>query len=526
MSTIIKFDDISKRFDSQVLYTAVNVKILTGEKILLYGENGCGKTTFIRMITGEIKPDTGTVYIAQGVKIAKLEQFENLAENNTVGGYIDNIFDYITSIEKSIRRLEIAFAIEYSDKVVNEYTQLIELFEAAGGYSYLKKKAEFLHTFGLEKILDRDIATLSGGEQQYLRLASVIFSDASLLALDEPFTFLDKSKVKWLLKFLKEINKTVILISHDFHLAREFATAIISIRNWQIKKYKSYDSFLEESSLEDAHHTRFNTTLDNYIAEREASIAKHKQWMKKAENKHQHAVMIRRLERDIARAEKSKYAQKKINEFDVSNMVKHDVDNSHELLISLKNVTMKFGDSCILNDISLDIKANEHYLFLGDNGVGKTTLLNIIMKKIVPSEGNVIYTRKIIITSLAQFNFDIDTNMTCLDILSTLSSNTKAEWITNYSAYFDSDFWDKRLSILSGGELKKLFIFMCLLKDFDILVLDEPTAFVDTYAKSSIVKMLKSCNKCVLIVTHDPDVFENMSGTKFIISNSKISLLA
>jgi ATPase subunit of ABC transporter with duplicated ATPase domains len=526
MSTIIKFNDVSKCFDSKVLYTDVNLKILTGEKILLHGENGCGKTTFIRMITGEIKPDTGTIYIAQGVKIAKLEQFENLAVNNTVGGYINNIFDYISSIENSIRRLEKAFTIEYSDKVINEYTQLVEHFEAIGGYSYLKKKDEFIHTFGLEKILDRNIATLSGGEQQYLRLASVIFSDASLLILDEPFTFLDKSKVKWLLKYLKVVNKTVILTSHDLYLAREFATAFISIRNWKIKKYRSYDSFLKESYLEDSHHTRINTTIDNYITKREASIAKHKQWMKKADNKHQHAVIIRRLERDIERAEKSKYAQKKVKEFDISNMVNHDVDKSHELLISLKNVTMKFDDYCILDDISLDIKENEHYLFLGDNGVGKTTLLNIIMKNIIPSEGNVIYTKKIKISSLDQFNFDIDTNQTCLDILSTISSNTRTEWINNYSAYFETDFWDKRLSILSGGELKKLFIFMCLLKDFDILLLDEPTAFVDTYAKSSIVKMLESCNKCIIIVTHDPYICENFSGTKYILSQGKINLLA
>jgi ATP-binding cassette subfamily F protein 3 len=187
---------------------------------------------------------------------------------------------------------------------------------------------------------------------------------------------------------------------------------------------------------------------------------------------------------------------------------------------------MKFDDYCILDDISLDIKENEHYLFLGDNGVGKTTLLNIIMKNIIPSEGNVIYTKKIKISSLDQFNFDIDTNQTCLDILSTISSNTRTEWINNYSAYFETDFWDKRLSILSGGELKKLFIFMCLLKDFDILLLDEPTAFVDTYAKSSIVKMLESCNKCIIIVTHDPYICENFSGTKYILSQGKINLLA
>ena len=526
MSTVIKFDEVSKRFDDQILYTDVNIKILEGEKILLCGENGCGKTTLIRMITGEIQPDTGTVFLEKEVKIAKLEQFENLAVNNTVDEYIENIFGYITALEKEIRLLENSFTVNYSEKVANEYAQLLELFDTIGGYTYLKKKDEFVHIFGFESILNRSVNTLSGGEQQYLRLASTIFSDASILILDEPFTFLDKGKTFWLLEFLKKIEKTIIIISHDFNLVQEFVTSIINIKDWKIKKYKNgYEDFLKESSLERERNSQYNTTLDNYIAKRIESIEKRKQWMKKAENKHQHAVMIRRLERDVDKAEKSKNKQKRLKSYNISAMIKNDANDSHELLISLMNVSLTYDKACILNNISLDIYANQHYLILGENGAGKTTLLNLIMKNIAPSQGSITYTKKIIFSSLTQFDFYINVKMTCLDVLSTILNYTKDEWISKYSEYFEPDFWDKRISVLSGGELKKFLIFTCLLKDFDILVLDEPTTFVDIQTKYSIIKMLNSCNKCIIIVTHDSDVFMNMAGTKLIMDNGKINLL-
>ena len=103
-----------------------------------------------------------------------------------------------------------------------------------------------------------------------------------------------------------------------------------------------------------------------------------------------------------------------------------------------------------------------------------------------------------------------------------ISNKTKEDCTSEYSEYFDDDFWEKRLSVLSGGELRKFFVFLCLLKQFDILVLDEPTTFVDAHIKRSIIKMINSCNKCVLIVTHDPELISNLHGEKLLINNSSI----
>ena len=523
MSTVIKLEGVSKSYDSQLLYASVYLKILSGEKVLLCGDNGCGKTTLTRLMTGELEPDKGTVTIAPEIKISKFEQFENLTNNVTVSEYIENVFISITSIEKQIRKLETTFAKGYSEAISKEYAQLVDSFESAGGYNYLRRKDEFLREFGLLDTLDRYVLTLSSGEQQYLRLASTIFSEASLLILDEPFTFLDNRKVKWLLNYLKDIKKTVVVISHDFCLAGEFATSVISIKNWQIKKYKcGFDSFLEESSLENMRHTQLNATLDNYISERKESIAKQKEWMKKAKNKHQHAVLIRRLERDVARAQKNKYEYKKNNRFDISTMVVNEYKQYNELLIKLENIKMLFDGACILDDVSISIYSNTHYLILGENGAGKTTLLNIMMKNISPSQGEVRYSRKIVFASLTQLSNDIKKHHTCLEAIGQICNKTKEDCISKYSEYFDVDFWDKRISVLSCGELRKFYVFLCLLREFDVLVLDEPTTFVDAHIKSSIIKMINSCSKCVLVVTHDMELIDNMHGNKLYINNGAV----
>lgn len=249
---------VSKSFNGQKLYESVNIKINVGEKILIFGENGCGKTTLIHMITGETEPDSGNVWIDKTVKFAKLDQYEIFNDKLSVKQYIENIFHEVILLEKQLRSIEKIFSRDYSDLIFNQYSELLNRFEAMGGYNYLQQENEFIMRFGLEDKLEKSIDKLSGGEQQYLRLASVIYSAASLIILDEPFTFLDQTKAIWLVNYLKAINKTVILVSHDSYLAREFATDVISIDNWKVKKYKNgYDSF--ETEKESDRKKRFNS---------------------------------------------------------------------------------------------------------------------------------------------------------------------------------------------------------------------------------------------------------------------------
>lgn len=357
-----------------------------------------------------------------------------------------------------------------------------------GGYQYLQQKNEFVKVFGFEDILEKSIGKLSGGEQQYLRLASVIYNTASLLILDEPFTFLDHTKALWLVNYLKSSNKTVIIVSHDFYLVREFATDIIHISNWSVKKFKNgYDSFESERTADQHKSAQVNTTIENYITEREASILQRKEWMRKAENKHQHAVIIRRMERDIEKARSNKRAMKDILDFDITKLVSSQAAISNDLLIEISDVTKNWGCNSLLQNISLSIYEQEHYIFLGDNGAGKTTLLNLIMKKIEPTSGEIVYKKKFVLSYLPQLDPCYDNRITAFKYISDFTSLSQKELESAYSEYFDAGFWDKCLSYLSGGERKRLFLFSHLLRPFDILVLDEPTTFVDDNAKNKII---------------------------------------
>ena len=516
-------DGVSKSFGDQKLYESVNIKISVGEKVLICGENGCGKTTLVRMITGQMKPDCGDVYIDPTIKIAQLNQYENFDESLNVNQYIENIFQKVVSLEKELRSMEEKFPWNYSDSIINEYNEILDHFEALGGYRHLHQKKEFIRVFGFEDMLEKSIGKLSGGEQQYLRLAAVIYNAAPVLILDEPFTFLDHVKAVWLVSYLKSINKTVIIVSHDVYLVREFATDVISISNWRVKKFKNgYDSFKIESKVDQNKSTQINTTIENYIAEREASIQQRKEWMQKAENKHQHAVVIRRMERDIVKARGNKHVRKEVLEFDISKLVPSQTTDNKELLIQLVDVTKNWGSKRLLQNISLSIYEQEHYIFLGDNGTGKTTLLNLITKNIAPTNGEIIYIKKFVLSYLPQLDSHYDNHITTFKYISDFTVLSKKELEMAYSDYFECGFWDKQLSYLSGGEKKRLFLFSHLLRPFDILVLDEPTTFVDDNAKNKIIDMINSTEHCVIIVTHEPEVFNRVNGRKILLSNGNL----
>lgn len=421
-----------------------------------------------------------------------------------------------------MRIIEQRFADEFQATLFDEYNQTLDSFEAEGGYQFLQKREEFLHVFGLENVLDRQVKTLSGGEQQYLRLAAVIFSKASLLVLDEPFSFLDEGKRLWLLSYIREVKKTVILISHDNSLLSEFATDVINIHNWKVKKYTvRYDTFLTQRDNEDTRYEQLNQTADQQIEQKEASIVKRKQWMKKAYDKHKHAVIIHRLERDIEKIQKQKYAVKEIKDFSVSQMVR-DYNLTEGLLIQVKEVSKCFGERCLFDRVSLSVYSNKHYYIWGENGAGKTTLLSIIMKNIDPSQGEVIYRRKIIFSSLEQMQNKLDRKMSCLEMMEKVANCSLEDCIAKYSSLFDKDFWNKKLWILSGGELRKFMIFISLLHEFDVLVLDEPTTFIDMQTRSNIIQMLNACSKCVIVVTHDPELFDQAAGVKLLLQDGML----
>lgn len=252
---------------------------------------------------------------------------------------------------------------------------------------------------------------------------------------------------------------------------------------------------------------------------RQTSILQKTEWIKKAENKHQYAVMIHRMKRDVEKARHHKQNLKEILPFDISKLVSIQAADSNDLLIRLIRVTKSLDGNVLLRNISLSIYENVHYVFIGDNGTGKTTLLNLIMKNIAPTSGEIVYKKEFSISYLPQIEPNYNDRITAFSYISNFTPLSVKELEMTYSDYFECGFWNKHLCNLSGGEKRRLFIFCRLLHPFDILVLDEPTTFVDDNAKNKIIDMINSTSHCVIIVTHDPDVFSRVNGKKILLSN-------
>ena len=523
MSTIIKLCDVSMRFDEHLLYDSVNIRISSGEKVLVCGENGCGKTTLLNIISRNITPDDGDVYIDPSVQIAKLPAYEEIDGSVTVHQYIDNLFRDINALEKKLRCIEMELSSTDSDEILNEYNDVFCRFESLGGYKYLQSKEEFIQTFELTPFLDTVVNLMSGGEKQYLRLASVLFGSAALLLLDEPFVFLDHRKTSWLVNYLKAINKTIIVASHDYSLVHTMATSIIFISDWKVKQYHtSFDGFERTKSEETGRSNQLNTTLEKYIASREASLSQQKEWMHTAEDKHKHAVIIHRLEHDISKARIKMSPRKSSLPYNISKMTSSDSITKPFKLIQLIKVTEIVGSRCLLNNITISINDQEHYILMGENGAGKTTLLNLIMKTFPPSYGEILYTKPIRFSYVPQQSFQFINRITAYEYICKFENSTKTDLISRYSDYFESHIWDRYLCDLSMGERNRLYIFCALLKPFDVLILDEPTSFSDSIAKSQIVSMINNVAKCVIVATHDSEVIDNVNGIRMLLSNGEL----
>lgn len=508
---IIEFKNVSKFYFTQKLYDNVNFTITSKDKIGLLGNNGVGKSTLLKFIMDEEIPDDGEILVEDNKTIVYFDQFGKIDMEKKVEELLDIPFENVIKIQAELELVGSKFSDTDADMdaLMARYAQLNDEFESLGGYSYIHIQAEFSEVFGITDKLQRKFSELSGGERQYIRLAMVLFSQSDLVILDEPLSFFDKRKTAWLTDFIIKSQKGFVIISHNVDFVRSFANKILHINNYSVTSYEcDYNTFLREKKAKLIEERKINKSKDETIEKTRIAFEKKEILLERTFAKHSQAVILRRMERALERIEEEKIEFSPDYKYEYTAPPEEVFIKAREVegdIIKLSNVSKEFLEKSLYRDVNLAIHNDSKICIVGENGSGKSTLLKILLGQEEPTSGEVFINETAKITYIEQETYFENEKLSVFDYLREKIglSPDFIELAIDSLFNHEKEFKDKRIFMLSGGEKKRLEIFANILSDTDLLIIDEPSTYMDDYSRKTIASMLLAYGGAIILVSHD-----------------------
>lgn len=525
---MITIENLKKNYFEKIIFKNVNLEINKGDKIAVIGNNGVGKTTFLKMLIGDEHIDGGKITMEEDLTFSYFDQFGTLDDEDIVSDILNSAFIDVINKEKELRTLEAEMETTSDmDDVLERYAIALEEFDALGGYNYSSELDKFINAFGLKDIIDLPYRLLSGGERQYVRLALTIFKKADLVILDEPLTFFDKSKTIWLRKYINDSPKAFLIIVHNPKFIQSYATKIFDVDNYDIRTYECcYNKYLHEKikylrTIEVA-----NEKADDTIEKKLETVELATGWLEISDNSKSIAIMIRRLEREINGLETNKKVITKDTNYSYSSFNDPVIIEEQEI-INVNKVNLAFKHKEIFKNLSMTLNSDEHICIIGANSKGKTTLFKTLMGEIPVDSGDVFVHNDVTFGFIPQeINYPNDK----MRVFNYFKQETKLGDIVAEQALLklyegDSEFFDKMLFTLSGGEKKRLQILIGMVSSANCLLIDEPTTFMDEYSKAKIIELINAFEGAVIMVTHDKDLRDSLEIKTFNLIDLKLNLL-
>ncbi len=489
--------------DRQIL-DGISFRVEEGDRIAFVGDNGTGKSTLFKIISGKYEPSGGKI----------------IFHGNTMAGFLSQNMDEqdLTSSSlkpKKMLELEADIALLEADiakaddpdrhELMASYADLIAQYEALGGYDYEHRLNDALGGLGITGVSSRtDLMTLSGGEKMRVCLARMIVEHPDVIMLDEPTNHLDFEAIEWLEKFLRSYGGAVFVITHDRHFIDSVANRVIELDNGHITQYRgNYTSYKQQKE------ERIKS-LEQEIANLEAEFEHQlevKQTMLSHRNisgYHQREKMVDKLE-DILEAKRAK----RPSEFAKMNFKAVPVERtgkSDRVILQCENVCKQFDDcdKPLFENVNFELKADEKIFFAGPNGCGKTTLLHMLTGDAAGSEGTILLSAGLKCGVMGQFVPFEDESRTLFDELVADSDMTITEARSLLARFgFRGEAVFKKISMLSGGERSRLYLCKLLEQNPELLVLDEPTNHLDINSREILEDALSFYNGAIICVSHD-----------------------
>lgn len=523
---ILRVRDFEKSFGSKDLLEKASLLIHQGDKLTLLGQNGCGKTTFIKAIADEIDY-TGEIELNSGFRLAIMEQeksFENTPE--TFSNYLekkkDKMLEKQSELEEKFTDPEIYEDTIKYEKLLADCTKL--QIRAETNIDELKIK-EILTELGFEmEDYDKPIFALSGGQKIKLRIAEILSRDADFFVLDEPTNHLDFKSINWLENRIQTSDKTFLLISHDRHFVSVVSNKIIEIENKGFETYEcGFNNFL-------IRRKKRHEALKNKFS----SVEREKRRLKKSEDekrKWAHLVGSKKMK---IQADNIKRRSDKLGTHINPDELKENYELKfyHGDFISTQvfkatDLSKSFPNLEIFNNINFVIENQERIVLLGKNGIGKSTLLKMFANFDKDYEGTLKISPDLKIGYLDQEFKDMDPKQTVMEYLWEADQTLMEHHIISYLIQFGFDYTriNDKIEKLSGGEKTRISLVKLMLSRFDVLLLDEPTNNLDVELIESLENALNKYKGTIVFVSHDRRFIDRVAKKIFIIKDQKLEIL-
>ncbi len=519
---MLNIHNLSVSFGGTYLFEEVTFRLGAGDRVGLVGKNGAGKSTMLKMLAGDFKPDSGTIATEKEVKIGFLRQDIDFVKGRTVLDEAYQAFEEIKRAELKIDEINHQLATR-TDYESESYSELIEQlsdvqhhYEILGGYNYVGDTEKILLGLGFKREeFNNQTDTFSGGWRMRIELAKLLLQSNDILLLDEPTNHLDIESIIWLESFLKSFPGVVVIVSHD----KMFLDNVTN-RTIEISLGKAYD---------------FNKPYTEYLVLREEIREKQLATQKNQAKKIEETQKL--IDRFRYSATKSSMAQSLIKKLDKVERIEVDEDDNSVMNISFpvsitpgrvvveaEHVTKAYGDKTILKDISLLVERGSKIAFVGQNGQGKSTFIKAIVNEF-KFEGNIKLGHNVQLGYFAQNQAEyLDGEKTLLDTMLEAATDSNRSKVRDMlgSFLFRGDDVDKKVKVLSGGERNRLALCKLLLQPINVLLMDEPTNHLDIKSKNVLKAALQKYEGTLLLVSHDRDFLQGMANTVYEFKDQKI----
>ena len=499
---LISVQDLEKSFGIHEVLRGVSFSLQKGEKMGLVGVNGCGKSTLMRILTGELEADGGSVHKSKDLRIGYLAQVDDIALTDTVWGALLRVFEPVIAMEKRLTQMEEEMAQETDpDRAVRlsvDHQKLLERFNEMEGYAYEGEMLGVLNGLGLPpEMHQRQVGTLSGGERTRLSLAKLLLQKPDILLMDEPTNHLDLEAIEWLQEYLTAFKGSLLLISHDRYFLDHVCTTMGELLGGKMIKFTgNYTQYMQKRTAD------FETRMKAYqlqqkeiqremaIIERYRSFNREKS-IKAAESRQKRLDRIERLDKPVEE-------QHVRFSFDARR-------RSGEDALEADRLSKHFDEETIFENVSFKLRTGDRVALIGPNGVGKSTLFKILMNQLTPDTGVVRYGTNIDVGYYDQHQQSLNPNNTILDeVWNDFPTMDQSKVRGALGLFlFTGDEVYEQIGKLSGGERGRVALTKLMLKKDNLLLLDEPTNHLDMDSREVLEDALRDFPGTILAISHD-----------------------